>query len=539
MWLAFLAIRARPTTPRPTHSSTSLPPIGVRWGSRGRPSAWGAWSELGEAEEQRERIAGRREASGTGWFTPEQGFKAFERLLRQDAANAVVAAVDWSVFGEAIESRPPLFEVLLASPEAGDEDENLSEDLLSQLGAMPAAGREDLLVAFLQREVQAVLRLPSAPAPTVGFFDLGMDSLMAVELRNRLNRSFADAYAAPNTLVFDHPTIADLARHLMGAIGEVEAAPAPEAAPSPSPPPAVRRDSDGIAIVGMACRFPGAPDLAAFWRGLEAGQDAVTDGRQDGGTWTSVAGDPAADDDAWRRGGFVDGIDRFDARFFGMTPIGARMMDPQQRLLLETTWQALEDAGIDPDSLRGSRTGVYAGTATSEYRDLMLAAGGENLNYLGTASAAAVGNIAFKLGLVGPTMPVMLNCAASLVTVQQAVAGLRRGEVDMALVGGVNAVLSPGLTREMVALGMLSPSGRCRTFDAAADGFVRGEGCGMVVMKRLSDAEADGDRIWAVIRGAAVNQNGASAGPTVPNGPAQEAGDRGGSVRRRVCRRRT
>ena len=491
-------------------------------GLPGQAIAWGAWSELGEAEEQRERIAGRREASGTGWFTPEQGFKAFERLLRQDAANAVVAAVDWSVFGEAIESRPPLFEVLLASPEAGDEDENLSEDLLSQLGAMPAAGREDLLVAFLQREVQAVLRLPSAPAPTVGFFDLGMDSLMAVELRNRLNRSFADAYAAPNTLVFDHPTIADLARHLMGAIGEVEAAPAPEAAPSPSPPPAVQRDSDGIAIVGMACRFPGAPDLAAFWRGLEAGQDAVTDGRQDGGTWTSVAGDPAADDDAWRRGGFVDGIDRFDARFFGMTPIGARMMDPQQRLLLETTWQALEDAGIDPDSLRGSRTGVYAGTATSEYRDLMLAAGGENLNYLGTASAAAVGNIAFKLGLVGPTMPVMLNCAASLVTVQQAVAGLRRGEVDMALVGGVNAVLSPGLTREMVALGMLSPSGRCRTFDAAADGFVRGEGCGMVVMKRLSDAEADGDRIWAVIRGAAVNQNGASAGPTVPNGPAQE-----------------
>ena len=247
----------------------------------------------------------------------------------------------------------------------------------------------------------------------------------------------------------------------------------------------------------------------------------MTDGRQDSGTWTGVVGDPADEDAARRYGGFIDGIDRFDARFFGMTPIGARMMDPQQRLLLETTWHALEDAGIDPESLRGSRTGVYAGVATSEYRDLMIT-GGARLNYLGTASSAAVGGIAFKLGLAGPTNPVMLNCAASLVTVQQAVAGLRQGEVDLALVGGVNAVLSPGLTTEMTALGMLSQRGRCRAFDAAADGFVRGEGCGMVVLKRLAEAEADGDRIWAVIRGAAVNQNGASAGPTVPNGPAQE-----------------
>ena len=165
---------------------------------------------------------------------------------------------------------------------------------------------------------------------------------------------------------------------------------------------------------------------------------------------------------------------------------------------------------------------MYTGIATSEYRDLMMMAGGGSLNYLGTASSMAVGGVSYRLGLTGPAMPVMLNCAASLVTVQQAVAGLRDAEVDLALVGGVNAILSPGLTREMAALGMLSPNGRCSTFDAAADGFVRSEGCGMVVLKRLADAEADGDRIWAVIRGAAVNQNGAAAGPTVPNGPAQE-----------------
>ena len=479
-------------------------------GLPGLAVAWGAWSELGEAEEQRERIAGRREASGTGWFTPDKGFKAFERLLWQDAANAVVATVDWPVFGEAIGGRPPLLEEVLAV--ATDDDDSSSEDLLVQLGATPTAGREDLLVSFLQREVQAVLRLQSAPVPTVGFFDLGMDSLMAVELRNRLNRTFSETYVAPNTLVFDHPTIKDLARHLVGELAETDSAHADQAGAEQSPQPSLPSVDDGIAIVGMACRFPSAPDVAAYWRQLEAAYDAVSTGRQDDGPWAGVAGDPAVGDTTWGRGGFVEGIDRFDARFFDMTPIGVRMTDPQQRFLLETSWRALEDAGIDPNDLRGSRTGVYVGVATSEYRDLMLASAENSLNYLGTASSTAVGAVAFKLGLMGPAMPVMLNCAASLVTIQQAVASLRRGEVDLALVGGVNAVLSSGLSREMAELGMLSRQGRCKTFDASADGFVRGEGCGMVVLKRLGDAEADGDRIWAVVRGAAVNQNGASAG---------------------------
>ena len=493
--------------------------------------AWGAWSELGEAEEQRERIAGRREASGTGWFTPEQGFLAFERLLRQDATGSVVAQVDWPVFGETVGGRPPLLEDLLTVA-ADDDDTSSSEDLLARLAATPATERETLLVSFVQREVQAVLRLPSAPAPTVGFFDLGMDSLMAVELRNRLNRTLSEVYAVPNTLVFDHPTISDLASHLLDALGESatapESAPAPEpaavTAPTsvPAPPPPVPRDHDGIAIVGMACRFPGAPDLQAFWSQLEAGHDAVTNGRQDNGSWAGIAGDPAAGDNAWSRGGFVDGIDRFDARFFGMTPIGTRMMDPQQRLLLETSWRAFEDAGIDLESLRGSSTGVYAGIATSEYRDLMMLAGGQDLNYLGTANSMALGGVSYKLGLMGPTMPVVLNCAASLVAVHQAVAALRQGEVDLALVGGVNAIFSLGLTREMVELGMLSPEGRCKTFDTSADGAVRSEGCGMIVLKRLHEAEADGDRIWGMVRGTAVNQNGATAGPTVPNGRAQQ-----------------
>ena len=497
-------------------------------GLPGQAIAWGAWSGLGEAEEQRERIAELRKAAGRGWITPEQGFKVFERLMRQDTTGAVVAAVDWPVFGESIGERPPLLKDLLTV--ATEDDSSSSEDLLTQLGSTPPAGHEDLLVSFLQREVQSVLRLPSAPASAVGFFDLGMDSLMAVELRNRVNRALSEAYVAPNTLVFDYPTIDDLARHLVDALGESSNALEP---PVDQPPDLesindstrqlpMRQTDDGIAIVGMACRFPGAPDIATYWRQLQAGYDAVTNGRQDNGIWTGTADYPKTGDNAWGHGGFIEDIDRFDARFFGLTPIGTRMMDPQQRLLLETSWRALEDAGIDPESLRGSRTGVYAGIATSEYRDLMLMADSESFNYLGTASSMAVGSIAFKLGLIGPAIPVMLNCAASLVAVQHAVTGLQKGEVDLALCGGVNAILSPGLTREMAELGMLSRQGRCKTFDAAADGFVRSEGCGMVILKRLSEAQADGDRIWAVIRGAAVNQNGVSAGPTVPNGPAQE-----------------
>ena len=503
-------------------------------GLPGQSIAWGAWSGIGEAEEQRARIAERREVAGTGWFSPEQGFMALDRLLREDCATPAVLAADWPVFGKALKGHHPLFEDLIhAEEDTGSETADPSEDLLASLRGAPADAREELLSSFLQREIQAVLRLPSAPPLTVGFFDLGMDSLVAVELRNRLNRAFAGEYSAPNTVVFDYPDIDSLARHLADELGgDEEGGTAPDDTPVRAPvsqpepdqrpaAPTVGSERDDIAIVGMACRFPGAPDLEAFWSLLEAGGDAVTDGRPGTGPWNGVSGDPAIEDPVARRGGFIEGIDHFDARFFGITPIGARLMDPQQRLLLETTWHALEDAGIEPQGLRGSRTGVYAGIATSEYRDGM-ASGEDGINYLGTAGSMAVGGVAYRLGLMGPSMPVVLNCAASLVAVHHAVAALQHGEVDLALVGGVNAVLSPGLALEMAALGMLSSEGRCSTFDASANGFVRSEGCGMIVLKRLHEAEAEGNRIWGVINGSAVNQNGATAGPTVPNSRAQQ-----------------
>ena len=509
-------------------------------GLPGQAIAWGAWSEIGEAAEQKERIESQRAALGGRWFTPQQGLRALDRLVRQDGTHAVVMAMDWSVFEEAAESRPPLLEDLLSSArESAVETQDSSDDVLTRLQNTPSAERANVLVSFLQQEVQSVLRLSSAPAPSVGFFDLGMDSLMAVELRNRLNRALAGSYTAPNTLVFDYPDIASLATHLIDEVGDaevdsgdpessgnrssdrIEVVAAPEAPAEPGSDAVPRSDNEGIAIIGMACRFPGAPDLNAFWSMLEKGTDAVTDARRDAGSAHVTSDGSDLGDEGWRRAGFIDGIDRFDARFFRVSPLEARSMDPQQRLLLETSWHAIDDAGINPDRLRGSRTGVYTGIASSEYRDLMASRGG-GVNYLGTARSLAVSRISFLLGLEGPSIPMELNCASALFAVHQAVASLRLGEVDLALAGGVNTVLSPDITTEMAYLGMLSNEGRCSAFDASADGFVRGEGCGVVVLKRLSSAQADGDRIWGVIRGSAVNQNGASAGPTVPNGPAQE-----------------
>ena len=499
-------------------------------GLPGQAIAWGAWSEIGEAAEQRERIDRQRSALGGRWFTPEQGLKAFDRLVREDVTHSVVMSMDWSVFEEAVEERPPLVEDLLSrASEVEADDGGAPRDLLSRVGEAPLSEHESLLVSFLQGEVQAVLRLPTAPAPTVGFFDLGMDSLMAVELRNRLNRALSGTYTAPNTLVFDYPDIAALASHLAGELVQDGEARAPEPQPEPASRsaarsaarPAVQPEDDAIAIVGMACRFPDAPDLGAYWRLLEDARDLVTDGRRDPGPWRGVAGNPGDGDAYSRRGAFLEDIDKFDARFFGIRPIEARMMDPRQRLLLETTWHALEDAGVDPGVLKGTRTGVYVGTGNGDYRDVV-AAGGETHGYLGTTMSVTAGRISFALGLTGPAVPLDLACASSLAAIHQAASALRQREVDAALAGGVNAILSSEVTTFMRDVGMLSSRGRCSTFDAAADGFVRGEGCGVVVLKRLSEAREDGDRIWGVIRGSAVNQNGTSAGLTVPNGPAQE-----------------
>ena len=451
-----------------------------------------------------------------GWLRPELGLRALGRLLAEDAPHAVVAPVDWTVFAGAVEAPQPLLAELVASRAGrGGGRAAVRGDILGRLGEAPRARRPEVLLRFVQEEVRAVLRLRSPPAPDVGFFDLGMDSLMAVELRNRLNRALAGAYAAPNTLVFDYPTTARLSRRLLEELGEL---PEPVALPAPRIGP--RAEEERIAAVGLACRFPGRPGASGFWEQLAAGGQAVTRGRPE----PLVPGEGNGESGLF--GAYLEGLDRFDADFFRIAPVEAELLDPQQRLLLEVSWEALEDAGLDPAGLKGSRSGVYVGISNSDYRTLLGAPAGDSVRSLffatGTSLSAAMGRVAFVLGLEGPAIAVDTACSSSLVAIHQAVAALQRGEVDLALAGGVNAILAPAVTRMLGDARMLSPDGRCKTFDAAADGFVRGEGCGVVVLKRLSDAERDGDRILGVIRGSAVNQDGASAGLTVPNGPAQE-----------------
>jgi acyl transferase domain-containing protein/aryl carrier-like protein len=289
------------------------------------------------------------------------------------------------------------------------------------------------------------------------------------------------------------------------------------------------RRTEPIAVVGLGCRFPGASDPDAYWELLRSGRDAITSVPAD--RWDADAlldPDPDAPGKiVTREGGFCDAVDQFDARFFNISDREAREIDPQQRLLMEVSWEALENAGYAADRLYGSTAGVFVGIATSDYAHLRQSVGGIRMidAYSGTGNAhsVAAGRISYSLGLKGPCLAVDTACSSSLVAVHLAVQSLRNNECDLALAGGVNLILAPGMSVTFSRVRMLSPNGRCRTFDAAADGYVRGEGCGMIVLRRLSDALADGDRVLAVLRGSAVNHDGRSAGLTAPNGPSQEA----------------
>ena len=288
--------------------------------------------------------------------------------------------------------------------------------------------------------------------------------------------------------------------------------------------------AEPIAIVGMACRFPGARDLDSFWQFLVEGRNAVTesDPASGEGRLGEIFRGLDVQHQACRFGAFVDDIDMFDAEFFRISPVEAEMLDPQQRMMLEASWLALEDAGIDPSRLKGSRTGVYTGISNDEYRMLVVdstkpgEAAGSLYALSGTNLNGTSGRVSFVLGLMGPAKAVDAACASAMVAVNDAVADLQQGKADLAIAGGVQAILNGRIYELRAESMMLSPEGQCKTFDASADGYVRGEGCGVVVLKRLSEAEADGNRIWAVIRSSAVNHGGASVGLTVPHTPALE-----------------
>lgn len=284
-----------------------------------------------------------------------------------------------------------------------------------------------------------------------------------------------------------------------------------------------------IAVIGLACKLPGGECPEAFWRLLEAGGDGTVEIPAD--RWEAdrfYDPEPGVPGKMYtRRGGFISGVDQFDPQFFRIAPREAAGIDPQQRLLLETVWQALEDACLVPEHLVGSDTGVFLGISTNDYGQILMQSAQSSSNNAqagaGNAASVASGRISYTFGFQGPCMAVDTACSSSMVATHLAVRALRQRECAIALVAGVNLMLSPEITINFCQGRMLSPDGRCKTFDAAADGYARGEGCGVLVLKRLADAQADGDRVLAVIRGSAINQDGRSSGLTAPNGRAQSA----------------
>ncbi|MFA1701573.1 SDR family NAD(P)-dependent oxidoreductase [Mycobacterium intracellulare] len=397
--------------------------------------------------------------------------------------------------------------------------------LVERLTGAPVQQRKKLLTDYLRDAVAEVTRVDAAEIrEDAGFFDLGMDSLMAVELRRRIEQGVGKEI--PATLAMDHPRLSDVADYLLRDVLELGDPGSPKPRPQPASVVTTRTD-EPIAIVAVSCRFPGAPDPEAFWELLSDGVDAIREVPEDRFDIDEFYDpDPDAAGKTYTRfGGFLDEIDGFDPEFFGISPREAIWIEPQQRLMLETVWEGLERAGYAPAALRGSPTGIFVGVAANEYAHLLSSESIDKIEphfITGNALNAISGRVAFALGLEGPAVAIDTACSSALVAVHQACQALHSGDCDMALAGGVNVLLSPVTVVAASRARMLSPVGRCKTFDASADGYVRSEGCGILVLKRLSDAERDGDRICAVIPASAVNQDGASSGLTVPNGGAQQ-----------------
>lgn len=396
-----------------------------------------------------------------------------------------------------------------------------NSELAARLMMLSGEPRREALAKHLTAELAKLLRLDREHIDADrGLFEFGLDSVAVLDLRRRLQRELGIEVKA--TLLFDYPSI----RKLAGALDR--ALPGGDG-PAPEPPRSGRAvcshdANEPVAIVGIGCRFPGGADSpAALWRLLRDGVDCVSEMPRSRwpGPWLE-----GVDASCWRAG-VLDDVESFDHAFFNISPREAQRLDPQQRLLLEVGFEALEDSGATLEALRGSRTAIFAGVTMNDW-PLVLAEGtapAEVDAYFSSSNLlnAVAGRLSFFLGLRGPSLAVDTACSSSLVAVHLACQSLRQRECDRALAAGVNLMLSPLTTLATQRTRVLSPDGRCKAFDASADGYVRSEGCAAITLRRLSDALADGNRIWGVIRGSAVNHGGATSGYSVPNGPAQQA----------------
>ncbi|MFC5856672.1 beta-ketoacyl synthase N-terminal-like domain-containing protein, partial [Streptomyces chlorus] len=407
------------------------------------------------------------------------------------------------------------------SVSGGGRSQDEREQLMRRLGELPGRQRRHIILDLVCGHARAVLcqARPETPPDTAveaerPFREQGLDSLALVALHGRLVA--ATGLSLPVTVAFEHPAPAPLADHLLAELlGTTD--------DGPEPPPAVIAGDEPLAVVGIACRFPGGVTSAdELWSLVADGRTVAGDFPRDRG-WDLDALFGRAGRSSCDQGGFLEDAADFDADFFGISPREALAMEPQQRLVLETAWEALEHAGIDPLSVRGSRTGVFVGTGANEYGARIMEAPPGTEGYVMTGSAPSVvsGRTAYALGLRGPAITVDTACSGSLVALHLAGQSLRRGECSLALVGGVTVMGSPGTFVEFSRQHALAPDGRAKAFAAEADGTAFSEGVALLVVERLSDAQRNGHEVLALVRGSSVNQDGASNGLTAPSGSAQ------------------
>ncbi|MGC1853496.1 MAG: SDR family NAD(P)-dependent oxidoreductase, partial [Solirubrobacterales bacterium] len=469
--------------------------------------AWGPWQRGGGMVSQlQEADLARMRRGGIEALTDEGGLALFDAAL--EAGRAQVLAIPLNLPAlRAIASAGALPSIFSGLVRVARRSSASTGSLAAKLSTRPEAEHEGIVLELVRGEVATVLGHASAAEiePDRAFQELGFDSLAAIELRNRLDAIAGVRLAA--TVVFDYPSTAALAEHLL----------AEATASGGAKQVAVRARSseEPIAIVGMACRYPGGVSSPGeLWQLVAEGRDGISEFPADRGWDVERLYHPDPDHPGTsytREGGFLNAAAEFDAEFFAISPREALAMNPQERLLLESSWEALEDAGVDPASLRKTQTGVFAGVMYQDYGPAP-----------GMSSSIVSGRVAYSLGLEGPAITVDTACSSSLVAMHLASQALREGECTLALAGGVTVLGTPTVFTEFSRQRGLAPDGRSKSFAEAADGVAWAEGVGVLVLERLSEARRNGHPVLATIKGSAVNQDGASNGLTAPNGPSQE-----------------